>query len=182
MITIILTAISLSFDSFATAISASLKKQKDFLKTSFQLAFVFSVFQAGLFFLGYLFGGSLKTIISSFDHWFAFVLLFGVGIKFIFEAFDNDEEKIKKINLKVLAILGIATSVDALVVGVSFAFVNINLLVSVFVIALITFFISLSGCFYGRKLHLKNSKRIEIVGGLILIVIGFKILFSHLFF
>lgn len=181
MITIVFIALSLSIDSFVTAGSLSLKHNKDFWLNSFWIAGVFAFFQTIMPFLGFLLGKQFVSYVEEFDHWIAFVLLVIIGGKFIFEALYPDDKKIKKLSWKVLSTLGIATSIDALVVGLTFAFIEINLLLALAIIALVTFIISILGCYLGKKLSHKFGAEIEILAGIALIAIGAKILFSHLF-
>ena len=182
MITIFLIALALSLDSFAVSTSVSLKHGKHKIEKYLLLALVFGLFQGFMPLLGYFLGFGLKTFISNIDHWIAFGLLAGVGVEFIINSFSGEAKEVKKINLRTIVILALATSVDALVVGVTFAFMNINLWLAVSVIGLVTFLVSSFGCFCGAKFcHLKSQK-IEIFGGIVLIAIGLRILLTHLFF
>lgn len=182
MIIIFLIGLSLSLDSFAVSASVSLRHGKHKIQKYLLLALVFALFQSLMPLLGFCLGQGLKTFISNIDHWIAFVLLTGVGIEFIINSFSEKEEEIKKINLKTMLFLGLATSIDALVVGITFAFMNINLWLATLIIGLITFVVSSFGCFCGTRFHHLKSKKIEIFGGFILIMIGLKILLTHLFF
>lgn len=182
MIIIFLIALSLSFDSFAVSTSISLRHGKHKIQKYLLLALIFALFQGLMPMFGFILGSGLKSFISNFDHWIAFVLLAGVGIEFIVNSFSNKEEEIKKINFKIMVLLGLTTSIDALVVGITFAFMNINLFLAFVIITLVTFLISLFGCFCGMKFCYLKSKRLEIFGGIILIAIGLKILLTHLFF
>lgn len=183
MITILLIALSLSLDSFATSVSLGIKDKKHALEIALLIAMVFGVCQSAMTGTGYFFGFAVKNIINQFDHWVAFILLTGVGIKFIAESFEKAEEAaIKHIDWKMIILLGFATSVDALVVGVTFAFIKIDIILSLAIIGLITFLLSMLGYKLGKKFHHLNSKKIESFGGFILIMIGLKILLTHLFF
>lgn len=182
MVTIFLIALALSLDSFAVSTSVSLRHGEHKIEKYLLLALVFALFQSLMPLLGFWLGQGLKTFISNIDHWIAFVLLAGVGIEFIINSFSEEEKEIKKINLQTIIVLGLATSMDALVVGITFAFMDIDLWLTIGMIGLVTFLVSLFGCFCGTKFcHLKSQK-IEIFGGIILIMIGFKILLTHLFF
>jgi len=185
MITTILIAISLSFDSFATAASLAIKNKKNSLAVALVVSLVFGIFQSIMPFVGYTIGISLKSVISHIDHWVAFIFLSGVGIKFIVESLQKnncDNKKITEINWKIILLLGLATSIDALVVGITFAFINLDIITSIIWIGSTTFIITLLGYYLGKKLSCLNSKKIEILGGLILIIIGLKILLTHIFF
>jgi len=181
MLTIFLIAISLSFDSFAAAISLSCQEKKYCIITALKISGIFAITQTVMPAIGFLVGTELSRFITEIDHWIAFALLLGIGIKFIREAFKEKKEILSK-NWKVIVLLGIATSVDAFVVGVTFAFVTIPILLSLLIIGLTTFVISLLGCQFGGHLRNINQKKIEILGGIILIAIGTKILLTHLFF
>lgn len=180
MLTIFFIAISLSIDSFVTAASLSLKHNRNFWLMSLWIAIVFAFFQGLMPLTGFLLGKQFVVYIQEFDHWVVFVLLLLVGIKFIAEAFENEDKKIKNINWKVLVMLGVATSIDALAVGLTFAFIEINLFLAITIIAFVTFIISFIGCVLGKKLSHKFGKKIEILAGVIIIFIGLKILLTHL--
>jgi len=185
MITTILIAVSLSFDSFATSASIAIKNKRNSLVTALVVSSVFGIFQSIMPLIGYAIGISLKSIISQVDHWVAFILLSGVGVKFIVESFEKNgctDKNIKNINWKITLLLGAATSMDALVVGITFAFISLNIITSVIWIGLVTFFITLLGYYLGKRLSCLNNRKIEILGGLILIIIGLKILLTHIFF
>jgi len=133
--------------------------------------------------IGWLAGLGLKDFIADVDHWIAFGLLSFIGIKMIYEAFYIKEDKQKtddSLNNQVVLILAIATSIDALAVGVSFAFLSISIVMPVVVIGLITFVLSFLGVYLGNRVGHFFESRIEIFGGIILIGIGIKILIEHL--
>lgn len=181
MITSLLIAISLSLDSFATAIGLGLKNKGNVISMAFFVSLIFALSQSLLSFFGYIIGSELEVVVSGVDHWIAFVLLSGVGIKFIFEAFNKDEEhEIKKVNWKTLFLLGIATSIDAFVVGITFIFMKMNILEALIAIGGVTFLLSFFGFLLGKKVSQINSEKIEALGGIILIIIGIKILLSHI--
>lgn len=183
MITIFLIALSLSLDCFATSVSLGIKNKKHAWEIALLIALSFGLFQSAMTLIGYLIGFTVKDFIIQIDHWVAFVLLTGVGIKFITESFEKSEETvIKHIDWKMIIILSIATSIDALVVGITFAFIDIRLILSFVVIGLVTVLMSLLGYKIGKRFHHLNSKKLESFGGFILIAIGLKILISHLFF
>ena len=132
--------------------------------------------------VGWLAGLSLRDFISDIDHWIAFGILGFIGCKMIYEALrmELDREEVNPLNLSVLLMLSVATSIDALAVGVSFAFLNISIVTPVLVIGIVTFLLSYLGIFVGNRLGHFFEKKIEILGGLILIGIGVKILVDHL--
>lgn len=142
----------------------------------------FGLFQAVMLLMGWLAGSSLKDFIAGSDHWIAFGLLSLVGCKMIYESIklESSKKETNPLNVYVLLILSVATSIDALVVGVSFAFEKIFIVVSIIVIGTITFLLSFLGIFAGNKFGHLFKNKIEIVGGLILISIGIKILIEHL--
>ena len=133
-------------------------------------------------FMGWLLGKQVEQLINNYDHWIAFGLLAILGVKMVYESFKNDNEKstFNPLRLSILIGMALATSVDALVVGVSFAFINMNIYWSVLVIATVTFLVSMVGILFGKKVGGSLGKRMEVIGGLILIGIGLKILLSHL--
>jgi len=145
------------------------------------VAIIFAFFQTIMPALGYMLGYGLRVYISHIDHWIAFALLLGIGIKFIQEA-NAPNKNIHTKNWKVLCLLGIATSIDALVVGTTFSFVDISILLAITIIGITTFIISFLGYEFGGHLCNFNNKKIKILSGIILIVIGTKILLTHLFF
>jgi len=182
MITIILIAFGLAMDAFAISITSGLAIKQLRLEHAFKIAIFFGLFQAFMPLIGWLAGLSLKNFIYGIDHWVAFGLLSAIGFKMVYESFrtESSKKKINPLNLTVLLILSIATSIDALAVGVSFAFLKVPIITPIAVIGLITFLLSLAGVFIGNRFgHFFESKA-EIVGGLVLIGIGLKILLEHL--
>jgi len=152
------------------------------LRTAFKLAGFFGAFQAIMPVIGWLGGTYLVERVSGFDHWIAFALLAFVGGKMVVEAIrSQDGECLKKnLTLKVLLMLSIATSIDALAVGLSFALLKVPIIAPVLIIGLLTFCISFAGVLIGDKLRQWAGKKVEILGGLILLAIGIKILKDHL--
>lgn len=131
--------------------------------------------------LGWLCGLSIKSLIESFDHWIAFGLLLIIGTKMIFESFKAKENKtLDPLNLKFIIVMAIATSIDALVVGISFAIIDVNIILAVFIIGSVTFIASMLGVLFGKNSGSRLGKRMEVLGGIILICIGIKILVEHL--
>ncbi len=177
---IILIAISLALDSLAVSIAGGAQAQKSKLLHAIKVAAFFGIFQAGMPLLGWLIGETIKDAIAQIDNWIAFFLLSGIGIKMIYESLtqNSDEEKKDILNNKTLILLSIATSIDALVVGITLGLLKIPLLLSISIIGIITFILCFFGFLFGNKLGSIFGKRIEIIGGLVLIAIGIKILLS----
>ena len=182
MIILLLIAIGLSMDAFAVSISFGTQKRTNHFETALLLACVFGGFQAMMPALGFFLGKYLSTWLSGFDHWIAFILLSLIGLKMIqdFLAPESDDSPHTNLTFLTLTSLGIATSIDAFAVGITFAFVKISLLWGVIVIGITTFLFSLIGVYFGKKLSHIFGKKMELVGGLILIGIGLKILLEHI--
>ncbi len=185
-ITVFLTGIGLSMDAFAVAICKGLKMQKLNYKQMGLISLFFGGFQALMPFIGWLLGHSFKSYIESFDHWVAFALLIFIGGKMAMEAFkkDEDDECDDNFDIKELLIMAIATSIDALAVGIAFAIDGIEtlpeILFSILIIGVTTFILSAIGVFIGHKFGSVYKSKAELAGGIILILIGVKILFEHL--
>ena len=181
ILTIILIAVGLNFDSMAVSVSVGLVVNNLRFKQAIKIALVFAFFQGLMPFTGWFIGSKIRDLISDYDHWIAFGLLFIIGAKMVYESFKKEEDK-KPLNpLKALVMIGlaIATSIDALIVGLSFAFIDVNIYLSVAVIGTLTFLVSMIGMLTGKKASKLFGKKIEIVGGLILIGIGLRILLEH---
>ena len=131
--------------------------------------------------IGWFAGSSIDHLISDYDHWIAFGLLLLIGLKMIYESFNQEDEKISSLGIYVLLMLSIATSIDALAVGISFAFLKSSILTPVIIIGIVTFIMSLCGAFIGYRIGHIFENKMEILGGIILIGIGFNILVEHLF-
>lgn len=180
-VTAFLTGIGLSMDAFAVAICKGLKMQKLNYKQMGLIALFFGGFQALMPLIGWALGRSFKSYIEGFDHWIAFGLLLFIGGKMAFEAFEKEEEDCGCcFDVKELFILAIATSIDALAVGIAFAIDDINIWMSISVIGVTTFILSALGVLIGHKFGAVYKSKAELAGGIILILIGFKILFEHL--
>lgn len=179
--TVFLTGIGLSMDAFAVAICKGLKMQKLNYKQMGLIALFFGGFQALMPLIGWALGRSFKTYIEEFDHWIAFALLLFIGGKMAIESFkDEDEDCGCKFDIKELLILAIATSIDALAVGIAFALKDINIFFSITIIGIVTFLLALVGVFIGHKFGAVYKSKAELVGGIILILIGVKILLEDL--
>lgn len=183
LITIVIIAVSPAMDAFAVSIvSGSVYKQLK-IKHAFRIAVFFGGFQAIMPLIGSLAGISVKEYVASYDHWIAFALLSAVGAKMIYESFKiTAAEKIfNPENILVLLVLSVATSIDALVVGITLSFLQVSITLAVVIIGLVTFVLSYLGVLIGTKIGHFFESKIEALGGLILIALGLKILIQHLF-
>lgn len=180
-ITIIIIAIALAMDAFAVSITSGITINKLKIKNSFKIALFFGTFQALMPVLGWVAGISFRIFISGIDHWIAFGLLTFIGCKMIYESIKIETIGYDKdpLNIKILLLLSIATSIDALIVGTSFAFLKISIIEPIIIIWIITFLLSFFGVYLGNKLGHFFEGKIEIIGGIILICIGLKILLEH---
>jgi len=178
-----LIAAGLSMDAFAVSLSKGLSMPRMRWKHAVIIALFFGGFQAGMPLLGWLISRRFEAYVVAFDHWVAFALLSFIGGKMIWEAAHGDaeeEEGGSSLNMKGLLVLAIATSIDALAVGITFAFLNVSVLPSVGLIGMITFLLSLAGVAIGHRFGAKFMKKAEIGGGVMLVLIGAEILLEHL--
>lgn len=181
--TLFLIAFSLALDAFAVSISAGLTQKKVSYLKSLSLALTFGIFQAIMPVLGWLGWISVKWYIEAYDHWIAFLLLGAIGANMIHEALgEEDTKKRDYFRLSSLLTLGVATSIDALVIGISFALLPINIVESVMIIGLVTFLFCFTWVSLWRRFGHHFGQKAEIIGWIILILIGSKILIEHLFF
>ncbi len=181
---IIFIGVGLSADAFSVAVCKGLNMRKLNLKHGYIIALFFGVFQAVMPLIGYLLGTGFSSYIEAVDHWIAFVLLAFIGGKMAFEAIrdkgDDEEEKSDAINLGELIVMAVATSIDALAVGITFAFLDVKIIPAAAIIGVTTFALSLAGVLIGNKFGAKYKNKAELAGGIILILIGLKILLEHL--
>ena len=184
LITIIVIAVGLAMDAFAVSIVSGTAYKQLKIKHALRIAIFFGGFQALMPLVGSLAGLSIRAYIASYDHWIAFGLLSSVGGKMIYESFKISpvEENFMPSNIFVLLVLSVATSIDALAVGITLSFLRVSLAKAVIIIGLVTFVLSYLGVFIGKKFGYFFENKIEAVGGLILIGLGTKILFGHLLF
>ncbi|MDE6476486.1 MAG: manganese efflux pump MntP family protein [Erysipelotrichaceae bacterium] len=176
-------AIGLSMDAVAVSMAKGMCTKKSILKAGLKLGFWFGIFQAFMPFLGWSIGVFFQDIILAIDHWIAFVLLSYIGYKLIEDSIQEDHEhQNEDLSIKTLFILAIATSIDALTVGVSFAFLDVDILLSITIIGITTFILSILATYVGKKVGSYVQKYTGIIGGIILILIGLKILIQHLYF
>ncbi len=179
-IAILLIALGLAMDSFSVSIANGLATKTFKISKALTIALFFGLFQGLMPIFGWLAGEYIADYISAFDHWVAFALLTIIGVKMIYESIRNKPAKfLRAYTLKVILVLSIATSIDALAVGLSFSFLDISIFFPAIIIGVITFFLSFFGVYVGGKFGKVIKNRIEILGGLILIVIGLKILLEH---
>lgn len=177
---LIITAIGLSMDAFAVSVCKGLSVEKLKLKHSAVAGLYFGGFQALMPLLGYLLGYSFQSYIVNFDHWIAFVFLSVIGINMIRESRSNEEKSNDSFSFKTMLPLAVATSIDALTVGVTFAFLQVNIIAAVCLIGGITFVFSAVGVKIGNVFGAKYKSKAELLGGIILILMGLKILLEHL--
>lgn len=178
-----LIAVGLSMDAFAVSICKGLSMQKLNKKHALIIGLYFGGFQALMPFIGYSLGVHFQNAIVSYDHWIAFVLLCLIGINMIKESRSDEEESVDaSVDFKEMIVLAVATSIDALAVGVTFAFLQVNIAPAVSFIGVITFTLSVIGVKVGNVFGMKYKAKSEFAGGLILVLIGAKILIEHLFF
>lgn len=179
----VLIGFGLAMDAFAVSICKGLSFSKLSLKKAFIIATYFSFFQMLMPIIGFFLGIKFSIILESVDHWISFLLLAFIGIRMIMDSFEKDvENKNDLIDFKTMFILAIATSIDALAVGLTFAFLNIsNIWFPIIIIGFITFVLSLIGVILGNKFSDKFENKSKILGGSVLIFIGLKILIDHLF-
>jgi len=178
-VNVLIIAISLSLDALAVSIAGGVKARKALLRDALKVGLFFGGFQAGMPLLGYLAGNAFKDAVDSASGWIAFVLLAAIGLNMIRNAVtgdDDDEAPADMLRTRTLLALAVATSIDALVVGVTLSLAGLPLLVSIVLIGVVTFLISIAGFLFGKRLGTAFGERIEIVGGLALIAIGLKLL------
>ena len=177
---ILLTGFALSMDAFAVSVTKGMTLKKINLSIATIIAFLFGLFQAVMPLIGWLFGMNFELYIRSIDHWIAVFLLSFLGIKMIVEAIkDDDNDNSTYLDNKELIILSIATSIDALAVGVTFAFLNIDIIPICVSIGVITFLVCFIGVLIGKKIGSVFKNYAQIIGGIILILIGLNILNEH---
>ena len=184
-IEILLIGVGLSMDAFAVALSKGLSMRKLNMKAGILIAVFFGFFQAFMPFIGWLVCRNFEKYITRVDHWIVFVLLGFIGIKMIVDAIkdskkEKKEEKEDQIRVGELFLLAIATSIDALAVGISFAFLSINIWSSITIIGITTLILSFIGVLIGCKFGARFQTKAQIAGGIILILVGVKILLEHL--
>lgn len=184
LLSIFLIAIGLSIDCFAVAVSGSVSLRNPSAIKVFRTSLAFGIFQALMPVLGWLVGQTFVDLIAEYDHWLAFSLLAAVGIRMIWNAFRSGESHNDNMDISkglTLLLLSVATSIDALAVGLSFALLEINIAVASLVIGTVAFAFTTFGFIIGHKAGELIGKRAEAIGGAVLIAIGLRVLISHLF-
>ena len=180
-VTLLTLAVGLAMDAFAVSICKGLAMREKVLKKGIIVGLWFGGFQALMPTIGFFLGTQFKDQITSIDHWIAFVLLGLIGINMVKEALSNEEEQADdSIAVKEMFMLAVATSIDALAVGITFAFLNVHIVSAALIIGVCTFLISFAGVKIGNIFGTKYKSKAELAGGIILILLGFKILFEHL--
>ena len=181
-ITIVLIAFGLAMDTFAISVASGFTIKRLHIRYALRMALFFGSFQALMPIIGWFAGVGLRGFISTFDHWVAFLLLAGVGGKMIYEStmLDSEEGSGDAESIYVLLMLSIATSIDALAVGLSLSFLRIAIIAPALIIGGVTFAVSFMGVYIGNRFGHFFEKKIEVIGGLALIGIGAKILMQHL--
>ncbi len=177
-------AVGLSMDAFAVALCKGLKMSKLNYRHAVTIALFFGGFQAAMPLIGWVLGKQFEKYITSYDHWIALILLAFIGGKMIRESFRKEDEcdccEVVILDIRELVVLAIATSIDALAVGITFAFLRVSILPSIALIGVTTLIISFAGVAVGNRFGIKYKNKAEFAGGIILIAIGLKILFDHL--
>ena len=183
LIELFLLAVGLSMDAFAISVCKGLSMQKLRVKHALIIGLYFGGFQALMPWIGYMLGIRFQSAIKAYDHWIAFILLGIIGFNMVKESMDNEPESCDaSIDVKTMLLLAIATSIDALAVGVTFAFLDVRILQAVSFIGCTTFILSVIGVKVGTVFGVLYKSKAERTGGIILILIGLKILIEHLFF
>ena len=181
LLELFLIAVGLSMDAFAVSVCKGLATPKYKLKYSMICGAWFGGFQALMPAVGYLLGVNFKKYITAIDHWIAFVLLALIGFNMIREALKNDDEGADpSFTAKSMSLLAVATSIDALAIGITFAFLDVNIVAAVLFIGVCTFVISAAGVKIGSAFGTRFKSKAEIAGGAILIILGLRILVEHL--
>lgn len=181
LLTLFITAVGLSMDAFAVSVCKGLAMKKLSVKKAVLIGLWFGGFQALMPTIGYLLGTRFEKYVTSIDHWIAFVLLAFIGINMIKEALSGDEDEANdSVDFKTMFLLAVATSIDALAVGVTYAFLQVRIIPAVAFIGVTTFVLSVAGVKIGNVFGLRYKSKAEIFGGIILIVMGAKILAEHL--
>ena len=179
-IELFLIAVGLSMDAFAVSVCKGLSVKKAGVKHAALAGLYFGGFQFLMPVIGYLLGFRFESVIETVDHWVAFVLLAFIGGSMIRESFGKDEEMNDDFGVKTMLLMAVATSIDALAVGITFAFLNVQILPAAGLIGVTTFLLSFVGINIGNVFGARYKSRAELAGGVILVLIGAKILLEHL--
>lgn len=183
LLTLLTLAVGLSMDAFAVSICKGLAMREKVLGKGVIIGLWFGGFQALMPIIGFFLGTQFKDQITSIDHWIAFILLGIIGFHMAKESFSKEEEVLDcSIAPGNMVLLAIATSIDALAIGVTFAFLNVQIIPAVSFIGITTFFLSVAGVRIGNVFGIRYKSKAELAGGIILMAMGLKILVEHLFF
>jgi putative Mn2+ efflux pump MntP len=184
LITITVIAVGLAMDAFAVSIVSGSAYRQLKIEHAFRMALFFGGFQAFMPLIGALAGLTVREYIASYDHWVAFALLIGVGGKMLYESFKINpiRQDFQPFNITVLLVLSVATSIDALAIGLTLSFLRLSITKAVVIIGVVTFALSYLGVFIGKRFGHFFESKIEALGGLVLIGLGAKILIGHLYF
>ena len=185
---LLLIGLGLSMDAFAVAICKGMSLRRPGFSQALTVGLYFGFFQAAMPLIGYLLGSNFREMIENIDHWVALGLLLLIGINMLRESFEHARcktpEKVKpnaaSLGFGVMLMLALATSIDALTVGITFAFLQVQILPAIAIIGIITLFISMSGVYIGRQFGNRFQAKAELIGGILLIIIGVKVLLEHL--
>lgn len=183
---LLLMGVGLAMDAFAVSVCKGLAMRKVNKKQALMIGLFFGGFQALMPFIGWALGIQFESYITSIDHWIAFILLGFIGGKMIVEAVKPEDENVEikemdpPLNIKEMFILAIATSIDALAVGITFAFLDYPIVEAITIIGITTFVISILGVYIGNFFGSKYKQKAELAGGIILVLLGLKILLEHL--
>ncbi|MGD0571711.1 MAG: manganese efflux pump MntP family protein [Sedimentisphaerales bacterium] len=181
LLSIITIAVGLAMDTFAVSIVTGAAYKQLHIRHTLRMAGFFGGFQAFMPVVGYLAGLTVKQYVSNYDHWIAFGILAAVGLKMIYESFKIKEERKtpNPANLAVVLALAVATSIDALAVGITISLITHAIVLAVIIIGAVTFGLSFAGVYIGKKFGHFFEGGIEIIGGLVLIAMGLKIVIQH---
>ncbi len=177
---LVMLSIGVSMDAFAVSVCKGITLKNNNHKKALIIAIYFGIFQALMPLIGYILGSTFNNIITKIDHWIAFGLLSIIGFNMLKDCFNKEEKLNDLINIKTMFPLAIATSIDALAIGITFSLLKINIITSILLIGITTATISFIGVIIGNKIGNLLNKVAKILGGLILIIIGIKILIEHL--
>jgi len=183
LLDIIIIAFGLAMDCFAVSITIGVNNNHIHIRKGIKISLLFGIFQAIMPVFGWLLGLSVKSYIENIDHWIAFGIFFLLGIKMIIESQKIAAEK-KPLNTEkygILLLLALATSIDALIAGTGFIFLEISIIQSLFIVGIVTFCLSMAGLYAGKKYGRFCGKKAELIGGIIMLAIGTKILTEHLY-
>ncbi len=182
LLSILLTSIGLSIDCFVVCVTIGSIQKNIQLQQIIKISIIMGLFHILMPLIGWYIGASFIDLIRAVDHWIAFGLLFIVGSKIIIESFSSKENNTKFNITKFIILFGLAlaTSIDALIIGIGFGLIEINILLTCIIIGITALIFSISGIYFGKIIGTKYNKKIEIIGGVVLIAIGIKILFEHL--